>query len=93
MLLDNSGIKEVTITVNFYNNLEKAKKEYLWNITKVILIKDMYRLNRLFQKERKVILMNSTYNLDPAVQHRELNLVTCDGTQWRIMGEKECKYI
>lgn len=48
MLLDNSGIKEVTITVNFYNNLEKAKKEYLWNITKVILIKDMYRLNRLF---------------------------------------------
>lgn len=48
MLLDNSGIKEVTITINFYNNLEKAKKEYLWNITKVILIKDMYRLNRLF---------------------------------------------
>ena len=25
---------------------------------------------------------------DPAVQHRELYLVTCDGTWWRIIWEK-----
>ena len=26
---------------------------------------------------------------DPAVWHRELYLVTCDGTWWRIIWEKE----
>ena len=25
---------------------------------------------------------------EPAVEHRELYLVTCDGTLWRIMWEK-----
>ena len=30
---------------------------------------------------------------DPAVLHRELYLITCDGTWWMIMWEKECKYI
>ena len=30
---------------------------------------------------------------DPAVEHRELYLVTCDGAWWRIMWEKECIYV
>ena len=28
----------------------------------------------------------------PAVQHRELYPITCDGTWWKIMWEKECIY-
>ena len=27
---------------------------------------------------------------DPAVQHWQLYVVTCDGAWWRIMWEKEC---
>ena len=30
---------------------------------------------------------------DFAVEHRELYPVTCDGTWWRIMWEKEYKYM
>ena len=29
---------------------------------------------------------------DPAVEHRELYLATCDGTWWRIIWEKEYIY-
>ena len=42
-----------------------------------------------FGVEMQTIAFGMDEHWDPAVQRWELYLVTCDGTWWRIMGEKE----